>query len=154
MPTGPPRRNTSPPGSGENERGASSGVRLEVPAEARFARVVRVAVSAAAVHRRLEVSAIEDLRIAVDESLILLLREGAEGSPVDAGPTPERSVTVTINDGVAGLEVDLQLRPRPDGHLASTDDLEALSRFTELVPPRVTVATVDPIAGAIRLHLN
>jgi len=154
MATGPAGTDPPRPHPDTEETAGSSDVRLEVPAEARFARVVRVAVSAAAVQRRLEVTAIEDLRIAVDESLVLLLRARAGTTSTDLATPPERSIVVTIGEESPDLDVDLRLHPAPDRRLESVEDREALARFTELVPPRVTVMAVDPDAGSIRLHLG
>jgi hypothetical protein len=60
---------------------------------------------------------------------------------------------VTIHDSAEGLCVELQLLPRPAVDRDAAADRDLLSRFTELIPPRVEVATVDPIRGEIRLLL-
>lgn len=149
-----PRRSDSPrPRSGRGEDASSVQVCLEVPAEPRFARVVRVAVAAVAVRRGLDVAVIEDLRISTDESLILLLR-GATEDPDDGATAPaEHSVVLTIDDGTDDLVLDLQLRPPATGRSDAPDDLDALSRFAELVPSRVAVRTVDLATGHVRLGL-
>ena len=86
MAAAPPGGELPAPGELTRPTGASDDeVRLEVPAESTFARVVRIAVSALAVRRGFSVSVVEDLRIAVDESLILLLRS--------ARPLPTRETT-------------------------------------------------------------
>lgn len=125
-------------------------VRLEVPADARFARVARVAVSAVAVRLGLDVTVVEDLRIAVDESLILLLRQVPAEPPEPEDPA---SLVLTIHAVPDDLRIDLELQPVPPRRPVTADDRDALSRFEELVPPRVSVTDVEPAAGSVQLAL-
>ncbi len=139
---------TRPTGAPDDE------VRLEVPAESTFARVVRIAVSALAVRRGFDVSVVEDLRIAVDESLILLLRavqpRPAGAAPVTGSDGP--SLILTLSGGRDEMRIDLRLAPPPPVDDADADD--ALARFGELVPPRVVVEEVDPVDGHVTLLLT
>lgn len=131
-------------------------VRLEVPAESRFARVVRVAVSAAAVRRGVEVAVIEDLRIAVDEALILLLRAGSAASDDttrSAATEPSRRLVLTMADSEA-MTIGLRLSPARTDPFDGPDDRIALSRFHELVPWRVEVTTIDPATSRVVLTLH
>jgi hypothetical protein len=151
MPPGPARRDAPRPDPVTDP--AANDVRLDVPAEPRFARVVRVAVAAAAVQQGLEVAAVEDLRIAVDESLILLLRDGDDSGADATGSPVGRSVAVTIHVDGDGLHVGLQLLPPATVDDDDAGDIDVLTRFTELVPSRVEVTTADPRGGEIRLLL-
>ncbi|MCD9625385.1 hypothetical protein [Rhabdothermincola salaria] len=130
-------------------------IRLEMPADSRFARVARVAVSSLAVRLGFDVGVVEDLRIAVDEALVLLLRDlpGPATAPTDGPPV---TVVMTLTARVPDLQVELRLDPPPTGAPSSddvTDDDDPLSRFAELVPPRVT-SSVTRHDGIVRLGLD
>jgi hypothetical protein len=131
-------------------------VRLEVPAEARFARLMRIAVSALAVRRGFDVAVVEDLRIAVDESLILLLRAVPQGVSEEAstGESPAGTTMVlNLSEEAGTIDVGLRVVPPPAIDPDDPDALDALSRFGELVPPRVVVTEVDPVGGLVALEL-
>lgn len=130
-------------------------VRLEVPAESRFARVVRIAVSALAVRRGFDVSVVEDLRIAVDESLILLLRavQSVPAVGVPATGSDATSMVLTMSGSSGEMRVELRVVPPPPVDPDDADARDALSRFAELVPPRVMVDEVDPVDGHVALLL-
>ncbi|MCU0309836.1 MAG: hypothetical protein MUE36_02695 [Acidimicrobiales bacterium] len=140
------------PGDGRREE-----VRLEVPAESRFARLMRIAVSALAVRRGFDVSVVEDLRIAVDESLILLLRAvpsgGGGGTPTDGDPV-ETTMVLTLREDGGEIDIGLRVVPPPVVEPDDAEARDALSRFTELVPPRVVVTEVDPARGYVALELT
>jgi hypothetical protein len=146
----------SPDDVAARTRSPDDEVRLEVPAESRFARVVRIAVSALAVRRGFDVSVVEDLRIAVDESLILLLRAARPVPPGEApGTGPGAASMVLTLSGKSGeIRVDLRVVPAPPVDPREPDARDALSRFAELVPPRVVVDEVDPVDGHVALLLG
>lgn len=127
---------------------------LRVPADARYARVVRIAVSAFAVRLRLPAAAVEDLRLAADEALVLLL--GATAGPATGGASideaTDASVVVTLEalDDRPPVLLRLQLDPAPE---ASGDDPAALARFRELVPTTMVVDGVDRATGRVELRL-
>jgi hypothetical protein len=128
---------------------------LRMPADARFARVARVAVSSLAVRLGFDVTVVEDLRIAVDEALIVLLRDDDGDGDGDGGQPPgDEAVVMTLRAGAPDLVVELRLDPRPEGRVARDADAERLSRFTELIPPRVVVHVVDLDHGLVRLGLR
>jgi hypothetical protein len=148
------------------EVGDPDEIRLEVPADGRFARVVRVAVSAVAVRAGQPVSVVEDLRLALDEALILLLRRiprpvaAIEHQPAD-GPTTGTTATsdgptlvLTMWAGRDPLHLELALRPPPPSRPEGEADVEAGERFDELVPQRVQVIHVDPTAGVVELAVG
>jgi hypothetical protein len=95
---------------------------------------------------------VEDLRLAVDEALILLL--GAAGTdPVDHDPSDptEPSIVVTL-DSVGDrppVAIEIHLDPGPE---AGDHDAAALARFAELIPVAVAVDLVDPVVGRVALH--
>lgn len=130
-PGGPAATRTLPPADPE-------AVRLRIPTDSMFARVVRVAVGAVAVRHGLDAAPLEDLRIAVDEALILLLR----GASRPEAPE-DQTVVLDLRSGAHGaLLLELTLDP-PDPAGDETDD-EALARFHELVPPEIAVLDVQP----------
>ena len=120
---------------------------LRVPADARYARVVRVAVSAYAVRLGLAPAAIEDLRLAVDEALILLM--GAGGGLLGGEGESTLVVSLDADDDRPPLTVELHLEPAPR---PAHPDAAARARFEEIVPVGVTVDGVDQRMGRIALH--
>ena len=129
-------------------------IRLEMPADSRFARVARVAVSSLAVRLGFDVGVVEDLRIAVDEALVLLLRDlpGATTALPDGPPV---TVVMTLTARVPDLQVELRLDPPPPPAPTADEltDEDPLSRFAELLPPRVT-SSVTRQDGVVRLRLH
>lgn len=123
-------------------------VRLRVPADSRYARVVRVAVGAFAIQIGLRPEVVEDLRLAVDEALILLLATlGADEDTTHVG-----LVVVLDQDPTSGaLAFAVGTDPEPEGVAAGAD---ALARFHELIPAEVTVDGVDLAGGRVALHLT
>jgi hypothetical protein len=120
---------------------------LRVPADARYARVVRVAVSAYAVRLGLAPAAIEDLRLAVDEALILLM--GAGGGLVGEEGESTLVVSLDADHDQPPLRVELHLEPTPR---PTHPDTAARARFEEIVPVGVTVDGVDQRMGRIALR--
>jgi hypothetical protein len=130
-------------------------VLLRVPADPRYARVVRVAVSAYALRLGLAPGAVEDLRLAVDEALILLM--GSGGGPGTAsgddagcgGDGPTIMVTLDADADRPPVIVELRVDPAP---VASEPDEAARSRFEEIVPGSIVVDVVDQRRGRITLR--
>jgi hypothetical protein len=120
-----------------------------------------VAVSSLAVRLGLDVSVVEDLRIAVDEALVLLLRDLPAPEPT-TGPTaadgPDVTVVMTLIARTPDLQVELRLDPPPPTAVTAPADPtdgedDPLERFAELVPPRVT-SSVARDDGVVRLGLD
>ena len=131
-------------------------VALRVPADARYARVVRVAVGAYAVRLGLPPSSVEDLRLAVDEALILLLGAGGAAEapdPVDhdTSDPAEPTIVVTLDSDGDRPPVAIEIRLDP-GPGAGDHDAAALARFEELIPVAVAVDLVDPGLGRVALR--
>jgi hypothetical protein len=126
---------------------ARSGVvRLRVPADSRYARVVRVALGAYTVRLGAPARVVEDLRLAVDEALVLVLAVlGSERDTTDVTLV----LTLDHDPGVDEITVELRTETPPEQVAAGPD---ALSRFHELLPAGVTVDPVDPEAGRVVLH--
>lgn len=123
---------------------------LRVPADPRYARVVRIATSAYAVRLGLTPASVEDLRLAVDEALILLLG-AADSTTTDPTPEPSAHIVVTLDaaDDRPPITIDLRVDPRP---AATAPDPAALRRFEELIPAGVAVVQVDPGGGTVSLR--
>jgi hypothetical protein len=113
-------------------------IRLVLPAEPDYGRIARIAASSLALRLGLTFAEIEDLRIAVDETVILLLRP--EG---DAG-----QITLEFTVEPHALAIDATTTAGTAQHWF---DVGALSRFTEIVGDTVDVHEVDEAAR--RVHL-
>jgi hypothetical protein len=117
----------------------SDRIRLVLPAEPDYGRIARVAASSLALRLGLTFVEIEDLRIAVDEAIILLLRP--------EGPPGEITLEFTVEPH--RLAIDASVDP-PAGEAGI--DPGALRRFAEIVQDTVDEHTVDPVA--YRVHLE
>lgn len=112
-------------------------IRLTLPARAEHGRIARVMVSRLAVRHGLRPREVEDLRIATDESVILLLGQpGAEAG----------SLTVRTRLVGPALHVELVASHAED------PDPDALARFTQLVTPLVDGLKVIRDGGTVRFH--
>jgi hypothetical protein len=121
-------------------------VRLRVPADSRYARVVRVAIGAYAVRLGAPARVVEDLRLAVDEALILVLAVlGADEDTTDV----DLVLSLDHDPSSDELTVELHTDTPPKAVAAGPD---ALARFHELLPAGVTVDPVDPASGRVVLH--
>jgi hypothetical protein len=106
-------------------------IRLVLPAEPEYGRIARVAASSLALRLGLTFADIEDLRIAVDEAIILLLRpEGAPG---------QITLEFTVEPHV--LVIDATTTAGRDQHWLDTG---ALGRFEEIVADTIDEHDVDP----------
>lgn len=110
--TAPERREPAGGSSGRE----SDQVRLSLPARHEYARVARIAVAALALRLGFSYREVEDLRLAIDESLILLLGEDR----------PDERVTIRFgtDHGVVEVEAEAEFEP--------VDDPEARERFEAL----------------------
>ena len=113
-------------------------IRLVLPAEPDYGRIARIAVSSLALRLGLTFAQNEDLRIAVDETVILLLRP--EG---DAG-----DITLELTVEAHALTIDASTTAGTAQHWF---DAGALSRFTEIVADTVDVHEVDEAARHVHL---
>ncbi len=113
-------------------------IRLTIPAEPEYGRLARITVSGLA--RRLGFSqrSINDLRLAVDETIILLLRP--EGRP--------GTITLRFDVGNAGLDIEATSTAGPN--LAWVDQ-GALRRFEAIVDGTVDSYAVDEQAHHVHL---
>lgn len=103
-------------------------IRLVLPAEPGYGRIARIAASSLALRLGLSFAAIEDLRLAIDEAVILLLRPGTAGE-------------ITIEFGVARDRLTIDADTSSEG--PATFEPEAQARFEEIVGDTVDVVTID-----------
>jgi len=122
---------------------------LRVPAEPRYARVLRIAVSAYAVRLGLLPAAVEDLRLAVDEALILLL--GSTVADEAEGKSAGSTIVLALDADGDRPPVSIEMRLEPDPDRVEADP-SALSRFEEIVPSGVAIAAVDQRHGRVALR--
>jgi hypothetical protein len=112
-------------------------IRLTLPARPEHGRIARVMVSRLAVRHGLRPREVEDLRIATDESIILLLAD----DDAQAG-------ALTVRTRLEGPALHVELVASHSEHL----DDAALARFTELVTPLVDGLKVIRDGGTVRFH--
>ena len=110
-------------------------IRLSLPARADHGRIARVMVSRLGVRHGFRPREVEDLRIATDEAIILLL--GAVGAS-------DGSLTVRTRLEGSSLAVEVVA-----SH-AEEPEAAALARFQELVADLVDDAELDADTGTVR----
>lgn len=114
-------------------------IRLVLPAQPEYGRIARITASSLALRLAFTFPQIEDLRLAVDEVVILLLRpEGDVGT-----------ITLTFRVGEDRLEVDAVTTA---GDRQAWLDQAAVHRFEELVADTVDAYSLDEEAR--RVHLE
>ena len=113
-------------------------IRLVLPAEPDYGRIARVAASSLALRLGFSFAEIEDLRIAIDEMVILLLRpEGAPGE-----------ITIEFSIEPDALVVEAHSTAGEGQHWLNTG---ARHRFEQLVGDIVDEHEVDELASRVRL---
>ena len=113
-------------------------IRLALPAEPEYGRLARITSSALAVRLGFSAAEIEDLRLAVDETVIFLLRpEGSAGEIV---------FTFTIEHG--DLLIDAVSTA---GHDQAWVDQGALGRFEAIVGDTIDAYEVDESGHHVHL---
>lgn len=120
--------------------GAQDEIRLDLPASGPYARIARVAASSLALRLRVPARGLEDLRLAVDESLVLLLSAAA-----GEGDTIHCRYLVAAD----ALTVELRLGATPARLVSS-----AVERFSSLVEPLGTRCTVDAATATVIVELR
>lgn len=114
-------------------------IRLVIPAQPEYGRIARITASSLALRLGFGFTEIEDLRLAVDEMIILLLRpEGETGT-----------ISLTFRVVPDGLEVDCEATAA-----TGADDAGARARFEELVDGIVDEHGVDADQRAVHLVLH
>lgn len=108
-------------------------VALQVPARPEFGRVIRVGGAALALRQGLSFNEIDELRLAVDEAVILLL----DGVPSDA------HIAATFRFEPEQLELEL-ISSKP-----GTFTNDAVARFNDLTAGLLSDVTVDPTSGRV-----
>lgn len=122
----------------DDDASAPDVIRLVLPAEPDYGRIARIAASSLALRLGLSFTEIEDLRIAVDETVILLLRpEGELGD-----------ITLEFTVEPHALTIDAVTTAGSAQHWF---DAGALSRFDEIVRDTVDEHDVDEPARHVHL---
>ena len=111
-------------------------VLLRVPARPEYGRIVRVGGAALGIRQGLSFTEIDELRLAIDEAVILLL-DGA-------GSNDELSATFRFD----GERLELEVVCRDAGALSDA----AVSRFDEICSPLIDDYDIDPGGGWLRLR--
>ncbi len=123
---------------GERKRDGDNSIRLTVPADPAYGRVARTAVAGLALRMGFAYSAIEDLGLAVDELLILLLRPEVEPG----------TVTLVFRPSANGLTIDARTSA---GGSQPWIDTPARDRFERLVASNVDTCEIDEDSRSVRL---
>ena len=116
-------------------------IRLVLPAEPDYGRIARIAASSLALRLGLSFAEIEDLRIAVDETIILLLRPAGTGD-------------ITIEFTIEPHALIIDASTSPEHHTTDAPlplDEGARHRFDEIVADTVDVHEVDEAAATVHL---
>jgi hypothetical protein len=130
---GEPAETTSDHGTGPGDQ-----IRLVLPSQADYGRLARIAASSIALRHGMSFAEIEDLRIAVDETIILLLLTG--------DPTGEITLEFTVEPDSIVIDASSTA-----GNSHRWPDAEARTRFDAIVSDTIDVHDVD--AAARRVHL-
>ena len=113
-------------------------VLLRIPAQPEYGRIVRVGGAALGIRQGLSFTEIDDLRLAIDEAVILLL----DGS--DADEPTELVTTFRFGDGRLEMEM----------HVGAATGLraDAVDRFDEICSPLIDDYDIDPERVWLRLR--
>lgn len=118
---------------------ANDEIRLEVPAQPTYGRLARVTVAGLALRLGFSHTAVEDLRLAVDEALILLLDgSGREGEIV---------LVYRLLDDAIEVELTAEF-----GRRVPPPSEAAIDRFGAMVADLVDVAVADPAKRTVRFR--
>lgn len=107
-------------------------IRLRLPARPQYGRLARIAAAQIAVRRGFTLREIDDLRLAIDEAVILVLGPAPEPGNLEVEYTltkADLAVTLSISDETAKIPT------------------ERIERFTELASDLVSSFAIDPDHG-------
>ena len=118
--------------------GSTDEVLLRIPAQPEFGRIVRVGGAALGIRQGLSFAEIDELRLAIDEAVILLL----DGS--DADDQTELVTTFRFDDG----RLEMEMHASAGAELRS----DAVDRFDEICGPLIDDYDIDPDRAWLRLR--
>ena len=118
----------------------SSDILLRVPARAPYARVVRMGAAALALRQGMSFGEIDDLRLAIDEAMIVLIDGVDDNSSID--------IVFRLTADHFELEA-----ARTDGAITGVGVSEAaVQRFDAIASELVDDYDIDPSSGWLRLR--
>jgi len=106
---------------------------MQLPARPEFGRVIRVGGAAVALRQGFSFQEIDELRLAIDETIILLLD----------GVAPQDNIVATFRFRPEHLELEVSTT-NPGSYQG-----EAVARFSELTTPLLSRAEIDSDQGRI-----
>lgn len=121
----------------EEGPGGGDQIRLVLPAEPDYGRIARIAASSLALRLGFSFLQIEDLRIAIDEMVILLLRPD--------GTSTELTIEFTVEPDALVIDA------RTDRDAPDPIDAEARARFEEIVDGTVDSHRIDDTGHGVHL---
>lgn len=113
-------------------------IKLSLPATGPYGRIARMSGAALALRRGLSLAAVEDLRLAIDEALILLLDRGDHTGSVD------------LEFGLEPNAISIELVPNFDDGPPDLDS-DSIERFVELAGPLLSTFEIDSSTGTLRM---
>ena len=118
---------------------AAETIRLSLPASGPYGRIARMSGADLALRRGLSLTAVEDLRLAIDEALILILGHRDHEGSVD--------LEFALEPNAIGIEFVPNFDEGPP-------DLsgEGIERFTELAGPLLSTFEIDGDTGVVRVY--
>lgn len=114
-------------------------IRLAIPAQPEYGRLARVTVAGLALRLGFSHTEVEDLRLAVDEGLILLLDGSGHDGEVEA--------LYRLLDDAIEVELTANL-----GRRVPRPSKAAIERFQTMVADLVDVAVADPAKRVVRFR--
>lgn len=121
---------------------APSDVLLRVPARAPYARIVRIGAAALALRQGMSFGEIDDLRLAIDEAMIMLL------DGVDVDSSTDIDIVFRITDGNFELEASRNEGSGADGEVSEA----AVHRFDAIARGLVDDYDIDAAHGWLLLR--
>ncbi len=118
--------------------GTPDEVLLRVPARPEYGRVVRVGAAALGLRQGMSFSEIDDLRLVIDEAMVLLL------DGVDPDTVADVDIVFRINDG----RLELEASRSTDDELRDT----AVQRFDAITSGLIDDYDLDPSNGWLRVR--
>lgn len=132
---------TAGPGGSAGAPSPTETIMLSVPASGPYGRIARMSGAALALRRGLSLSAVEDLRLAIDEAIILLLGHRNHEGSID--------LEIALEPNAIGITFVPNFDEGPPDLTA-----EGIERFAELAGPLLSTFEIDSATGTVGIHIG